>query len=358
MYLQKNKIKIYILKIISCLINKSLSLKKKNFIFLLKLDQFIYTDTKLNIVLKKEIRDDDCIYLELYKTNQYRKIINLYFSNHILKNVTSMKRAKKCLDYWIPLIIKLSKKINKKIYLNLNCGDGEKSNFLSMNSNQNKNLIPDLYSFDASKKINKKLAFSSFEQFSKTWLDKQDKIYWRGSTTGNSYKSLEELNSLKRIEICKKFRDKKGMDIKISRIIQNNINKSKIKEYLIKERIFAKEVSENKFINYKYYPDIPGNSLAWGTITKYLTGSLIFKPDNDQKLYYYKLLKPWSHYIPVNNDFSDLEEKFIWSQDNITQSIEIAYSGYIIILEYLENIDHHFINASLEFLENNELYAK
>ena len=24
-------------------------------------------------------------------------------------------------------------------------------------------------------------------------------------------------------------------------------------------------------MHYKYYPDIPGNSLAWGTITKYLS---------------------------------------------------------------------------------------
>ena len=145
------------------------------------------------------------------------------------------------------------------------------------------------------------------------------------------------------------------MDIKISRIIQNGATKREIRKYLIDEQIFGKEVSEDKFRNYKYYPDIPGNALAWGTITKYLAGSLIFKAEYEQKLYYYKLLKPWTHYIPVNNDFSDLKEKLIWAQNNITKSVEIAYSGYIIIFEYLQNIDKHFINTSLVYLKNNDL---
>ena len=30
----------------------------------------------------------------------------------ILKNITTMKRAKQCLDYWIPLLIKVKSKTN------------------------------------------------------------------------------------------------------------------------------------------------------------------------------------------------------------------------------------------------------
>lgn len=266
-----------------------------------------------------------------------------------------MKRAKKCLDYWIPLFIKLSSKAKKNININLNCGDGGSNKYLSMDSDKKRSLIPDLYSFNSANKINKKLPAISFEKFAKIWLTRKNKMFWRGSTTGNSYKNLKELSSLKRIKICKNYREKKDIDIKISRIIQNGINQKKIKKYLIEEKIFAKPVSENKFKKYKYYPDIPGNSLAWGTITKYLAGSLIFKAEYEKKLYYYKLLEPWKHYIPVNNDFSDLEEKLIWSNNNISKSLEIAYSGYIIILEYLKNIDNHFINTSLIYLEKNDL---
>ena len=352
---KKAKIKIYLINIISFFLNKSLSLRKNNYLFLIKLYEYIYSNTKVNMIFNKDIINDNCVSIEVFKETPDIKIINLNFSRNIFKNITTMKRVKRCLDYWIPLVIKISNKAKKTIYLKLNCGDGGSSDYLNMDSDKNINLIPDLYSLDAANKINQKLPEISFENFTKIWLNKQSKMYWRGSTTGNSYNNLKELSSLRRIEICKKYRAKKDIDIKISRIIQNGINKRKIKKYLISENIFAKGVSENKFSNYKYYPDIPGNSLAWGTITKYLAGSLIFKAEYDKSLYYYKLLKPWTHYIPVNNDFSDLEEKLVWSKNNITKSIEIAYSGYIISLEYLKNIDNHFINTSLIYIENNNL---
>ena len=73
----------------------------------------------------------------------------------------------------------------------------------------------------------------------------------------------------------------------------------------------------------------------------------------ERQLYYYKLLKPWTHYIPVNNDFSDLEEKLIWSKNNISKSLDIAYSGYITIFKYLNSIDNNFINTSLRYIKNN-----
>jgi len=352
---KKAKIRENLLCTISYLINKSLAFNKSNYILLIKLYKYIHTKTKFNIIFDKGIENDNYLSIALMQENNNINNISIKFSQNILANITTMKRSKKCLDYWIPLLIKLSRKTKKKIIINLNCGDKGNSDYLSMDSDENKNLIPDLYSLNAASKINKKLPPISFEEFKKMWLIKQSKMYWRGSTTGNSYINLQELNKLKRIEICKKFRESKDMDIKISRITQNGMNKEKTKKYLIQEKIFGKEVSENKFINYKYYPDIPGNSLAWGTITKYLAGNLIFKAECEKRLYYYNLLKAWIHYIPVSNDFSDLEEKLRWSEKNQTKSLEIAYSGYTIILEYLKNIDNHFINSSMIYLKNNGL---
>ena len=346
------KIKIFLISIISYLTNKSLSLKKSNYFLLIKLYQYIYKNTKFNIIFNKEILNDNYLSLELFQKNNKINHVVIHFSHDILKNITTMKRAKKCLDYWIPLLIKISNKTKERININLNCGDGASNDYLSMDSNKNISLIPDLYSFNAAKKINKRFSAISFNQFKNEWLRKQNKMYWRGSTTGDTYENIKELNSLKRIQICKNFREKSDMDIKISRIIQNNKDKKEIKKYLIKEKIFGKSVSETKFTHYKYYPDIPGNSLAWGTITKYLAGSLIFKAEYEKDLYYYKFLEPWTHYIPVNKDFSDLEEKLMWSKNNVTKSMEISYSGYIIIFEYLKNIDNHFIDTSLIYLQN------
>ena len=55
------------------------------------------------------------------------------------------------------------------------------------------------------------------------------------------------------------------------------------------------------------------------------------------------------HFIPVDSDFSDLEEKFNWSQENTEESIKIAYRGYITIFDYLKNIEKYFINSTLKY---------
>ena len=113
--------------------------------------------------------------------------------------------------------------------------------------------------------------------------------------------------------------------------------------------MFSEEITEEKFGHYRYFPDIPGNSLGWGTIHKYLAGNLIFKPKHKKMLAYYYLLKPWVHFIPVQSNFSDLEEKFKWSQENIDETIKIAYKGYITIFDYLQNIEEYFMNSTLKY---------
>ena len=219
-----------------------------------------------------------------------------------------------------------------------------------MEQDNSKNLIPDIYSFKASSEIiQKKIIKQNFIDFKNIWLNKENKIFWRGTTTGRDYKSINELESIERIKICKIYKNNKNIDIKIAKIRQNLISNIKVKKYLIEEDLFAEEVSEDKFASYRYYPDIPGNSLGWGTVKKFLYGNLIFKPNHKKQLLYYQFLHPWIHFVPVKDDFSDLEEKFNWSQENIDQTIEIAYRGYITIFDYLQNIDKYFINSILKY---------
>ena len=53
-------------------------------------------------------------------------------------------------------------------------------------------------------------------------------------------------------------------------------------KWLKDKKIYAKPISERIFSKYRYYPDIPGNSLAWGTIRKYRYGNLVFKINSDE----------------------------------------------------------------------------
>ena len=330
---------------------KRTPLKRFLFFYIFKPNKFRrkYNEFKLDIVFKKEIQDPEHSRLTIEKKNSFKNV-QITFSKKVLDNAIAILRAYHCFDIWLPLIIKVSKISDQEICLDFNMSDKGEKKFLSMEQENRKNLIPDLYAFSASSEIiKKKIIKQEFIDFKNIWLSKENKIFWRGTTTGRYYRSIKELNSTTRIIICKSFKNVKNIDFKITKIRQNLISEIEVKKYLIAEDIFAEEVSEDKFASYRYYPDIPGNSLGWGTIKKYLSGNLIFKTNNEKQLFYYQYLHPWVHYIPVKDDFSDLEEKFNWSQENIDETINIAYRGYITIFDYIKNIDKHFINSLLKY---------
>ena len=308
-----------------------------------------FNEIKLNIFLKKEIKSPNHARVIINKKESL-KTIEINFSKKNIEAIVSMKRAFDCFENWIRLLKELSQKSNDTICLDFQICDGGQKDHLSMEQRNTKNLIPNIYDFEANSEIKERnLSKKEFADFKSIWLSKENKIFWRGTTTGINYKSIKELNSTNRVRICKRFRNIKNIDLKITKIRQNLISKKKIQQYLISEGIFASEVSEKVFASYRYYPDIPGNSLGWGTVKKYLSGNLVFKTNNEKQLYYYQFLHPWIHYIPVKDDFSDLEEKLNWAQKNIDETIYIAYRGYVTIFDYLQNIDKYFINSILKY---------
>ena len=316
----------------------------------IKIDPINKKNIKINIFFKKKRDNPHWVSIHINKERKYLNTFNIFFSNSVLNYITAMQRSKDCLNLWIPNLIKVSQESQKELFsLDFDIGDTGHKNLLSMEQKDNKNIIPDLYAYTAAHNMDKNISKKSFLEFKKIWINKEDKIFWRGTTTGKLYSSIEELNKLNRIKICRQFINKKNIDLKISKIAQNLISTEKIKTYLLENNLFSDEVPEEKFRNYRYFPDIPGNSLGWGTIHKYLAGNLIFKPKHKKVLAYYYLLEPWVHFIPVESNFCDLEEKFKWSQENIDETIKIAYKGYSTIFDYLQNIEKYFVNSTINY---------
>ena len=118
------------------------------------------------------------------------------------------------------------------------------------------------------------------------------------------------------------------------------------------------------FSEYRMFPDLPGNARAWGTIFRYLDGCLIFRPVNQSRyLKYDDYIKPWLHFIPVNEDFSDLAQKAEFAIQNTMQSAYIAWNGYLAARRYLINIEAAFpedsfynIGCHHKFLDYADIY--
>lgn len=115
--------------------------------------------------------------------------------------------------------------------------------------------------------------------------------------------------------------------------------------HLFNENVFDKSLvnfhekdymSIEEQIKYKYILDIEGTANSWaGTFWKLYSGSLVLKADGIWKQWYYDKLFPWVHYVPVNQNFSDLMDKIKWCLQNEDRVIQIVNNSRRFIEEEL-----------------------
>ena len=56
-------------------------------------------------------------------------------------------------------------------------------------------------------------------------------------------------------------------------------------------------------------------------------------------------MRPWEHYIPIKNDYSDLKEKYIWAETNLNKASKIAWEGYKVAHKYIKDVPEYFMQA-------------
>lgn len=76
-------------------------------------------------------------------------------------------------------------------------------------------------------------------------------------------------------------------------------------------------IPRKDMIGYKYILDIDGHASTWdATAWKLNSGSVIMKSDSMWTQWFYDMYQPWTHYVPVKEDFSDIQERFAWCESN------------------------------------------
>lgn len=280
--------------------------------------------------------------------NKQKAICNLNISDSFNPGDPGSRRLLECLKYWIPLTTNYcrTRETQKTFSFCSDDTDTLHHKTFSMDGTNTRWLIPDLFCMQEAKNHAKPDHPETQESFENAWQKRPLKMFWRGSTTGQGrIINPNQLHSVPRVTICRQFNKTKEFDLKISNINCPPRIRCDAENLLKTQAVWGDYVEESIFSNVKYYPDIPGNALAWGTIRKYMRGCLIFKPESKRELHYYRLIKPWVHFIPVNKNFSDLQEKFTWAEENPCQAMKIAWQGKRFAAQYLHKISNHFNSA-------------
>jgi protein glucosyltransferase len=90
-----------------------------------------------------------------------------------------------------------------------------------------------------------------------------------------------------------------------------------------------------------YFPDFRTRKCKLPLISAFSIGIPGNKARNDRLEFFYPALKPYIHYIPLNEDLSDAESKLSWAMDpaNAETVQGIAKAGFELVRDHLRNED-------------------
>ncbi len=159
----------------------------------------------------------------------------------------------------------------------------------------------------------------------KQFEQKLNKLVWRGTTTGEKNDDFSFKNN--RFLCVKKYYNHEKCDIGFTNMSQS-INISN--EYLKKSMTLKQQ------LNYKYILSIEGNDVASGLKWQLYSNSVVFmrKP----KIVSWAMedkLKPYHHYIPIKDDFSDIEEQICFADKNQKICLNIIKNANNFIEQFL-----------------------
>ena len=154
--------------------------------------------------------------------------------------------------------------------------------------------------------------------------DKINKIVFRGSATGCGL--TVETNI--RLRAAKKGSENEDiMDVGITdwnaRMKKpKNSSVNIIDEMGLSFGLKNKITDDEKF-SYKYILNLDGHVSAYRLGSELNSGSVIIMPESENKLWFSHMMKPYKHYVPINENLEDIRKKYDWCESHEKECVKI-----------------------------------
>lgn len=166
------------------------------------------------------------------------------------------------------------------------------------------------------------------------WNDRDGAIVWRGSSTHWDHRprgplDLDDPLCSQRIRLCIALRNVENADAKISQCVEP-LDPATDLAVLKNAGLMGEHVPAASWRARKFAIDIDGNANAFSNLlTRLLFGCCVIKvaSERDFRQWYYDRLIPWTHFIPVKADLSDLPERIAWCRSSSQECEAIARAG-------------------------------
>lgn len=159
------------------------------------------------------------------------------------------------------------------------------------------------------------------------WKNKIEKAVFRGATTGAGV-TAQTNQRLKALDLSEKRPDL--LDVGIT---SWNFRPRKYEGEPYLQTIERSQYPKANKLNlqdqsrFKYILNLEGHVAAYRLSYELSTESVILLADSQWKMWHYKFLKPFVHYVPVSEDLHDLVKKIEWCKNNDTECEKIALNA-------------------------------
>lgn len=128
------------------------------------------------------------------------------------------------------------------------------------------------------------------------WNQKKNIVFWRGSNTND-----------RRKQFCEVTQGIPYIDAK-----------------LVEGRDSAYEIPEMQ-LQYKYLISLDGTTSTWpGLLWKLASNSLVIKQDSPHIQWYYRALKPYVHYLPIQHDLKNIKAVYLYALQHDAEMKQIS----------------------------------
>jgi hypothetical protein len=202
--------------------------------------------------------------------------------------------------------------------------------------------------------------------FNTKWEDKIPTAIFRGSSTGcgvtietNPRLKISYLSSISPTEDGHKLLDAgiTKWNLRPRKII-NQKNLQMIEPQKILE---AKEMNVEDQSKYKYIVNVDGHVSAFRLSLEMSMGSVILLVKSKYNMWFKKYLVEYVHYVPIEEDLSDLFEKIRWCRKNDSQCKKISENSFEFyntflkkkgILDFIQELFYNIKNETGEYFYN------
>ncbi len=166
------------------------------------------------------------------------------------------------------------------------------------------------------------------------WENKISIAFWRGMTSGWNYTSDRwDTRPRSRLVLFSKERP----DLVDAAFTSPYSLDSSIKTWMERYDLFQPWTYPIEFLKNKFLISIDGNTFASNYWWQLLSNCAVLKTESDFLEWFYGGLSPYVHYIPIELDSSDLEEKVLWCRSHDDEAKKIGECGAHFASEYLTN---------------------